>query len=356
MPSIVYFTRVKEKEPSDSIQKKVKQLWEEAGFNQLINKDDFVAIKLHMGEEGGKGYIKPHFVRPIVDNIKEQKGKPFLTDSSTLYVGRRTNAVDHINLAYEHGFTFENVGCPVIIADGLRGEHHLSIKVNNPLLKNIHMSGIVGVADTIIGLAHPTGHMVTGYGGALKNIGMGLASRGGKLAQHSGVQPQVNLDKCIGCEVCSTWCPAEAISIKGDKMKIDFSKCMGCGECLSVCSEHAIKIAWDESSVNLQRKIVEYVTEILKGKNKGFMNFATHITKQCDCMGGKAGDPVVSDFGILASLDPVALDQATIDLINQNEKRDIFKDIWKDFDYNIQLAYGETLKLGSRTYQLKEIL
>lgn len=355
MQSIVYFVPVKNNEPIESIQKKTEQLWIASGLSKLVSKDNFVAIKMHLGEDGGKGFIKSELVKPIVKQIKQSQAKPFITDSSTLYRGRRTNAVDHIELAYEHGFTYDKVGCPIIISDGLKGEHNLSAKADGNVLKNIHMSGIVGVVDTIIGLAHATGHMLTAYGGAIKNIGMGLASRGGKLAQHSGTRPKVDIDKCLGCKICSMWCPSNAITVTNKKMKMDYDKCIGCGECLSVCTQGAIKISWDESSVNLQKKMVEYVKGILKGKKCGFINFAMHVTKDCDCKGGKGDKPISSDAGILASIDPIALDQATIDVIIRNEGKDIFKENWENFDYNIQLEYGEKMGLGNRRYQLKEI-
>jgi uncharacterized Fe-S center protein len=355
MKSVVYFVRTKENESRDSLVKKTRLLWNEAGFDKLIKKDDFTGIKIHFGEEGGRGYIKPYFIRPVVEAIKAKKGKPFLTDTSTLYTGKRNNAVDHFNLAYEHGFMPENTGCPVIMADGLKGEHQLSVKTKSALLTHVHLAGIVPFIDVIIGMGHPTGHLLTGYGGSLKNLGMGFASRGGKLAQHSGMQPQTVAEKCTGCGTCAGWCPDDAIIIKNDKMKIDSVKCVGCGECFSVCPEQAIKISWDESSINVQKKMIDYVAEILKGKKAGFINAALHITKQCDCMGANTEKPITKDLGLLASLDPIAIDQATIDLINRNAGGDVFKKHWPNLDYNIQLGYGEEKGLGRRSYEIKEL-
>lgn len=354
MKSTVYFSRLSKSESAHSIILKIKQIWRSAGFPHLINKDDFVAIKLHLGEEGGAGFIKPHFVQPIVEAVKEKRGKPFLTETATLYKGKRTNAVDHLALAYEHGFTPAEVGCPVIMADGLKGEYQFSRRLKSNLVKYAHIAGLISFVNTIIGLGHPTGHVLTGYGGAIKNIGMGLASRGGKLAEHSGLLPQVDKTKCTGCGSCMMWCPADAITITKHKMKINPDKCYGCGECFSVCPNEAIKIAWDESSANVQRKIVRYAAEVLKSKKSGFINFGFHITADCDCM-GKTGQPIISDLGILASFDPVALDQATIDIINNEAGQDVFKQHWSNLDYTIQLTYGEEIGLGTRSYQLKEL-
>ncbi|MBI4833657.1 MAG: DUF362 domain-containing protein [Planctomycetes bacterium] len=355
MRSIVYFVRARENEPRETLAKKTSLLWDKAGFGKLIKKDDFTAIKIHFGEEGGKGYIKPYFVKPVTEAIKGKKGKPFLTDTSTLYAGRRNNAVDHFQMAYEHGFTPENTGCPIIMADGLKGEHQVSVKAKSLFLTYVHLAGLVPFLDVIIGMGHPTGHLLTGYGGALKNLGMGFASRGGKLAQHSGMQPQTITEKCSGCGTCAGWCPSDAILMKNDKMKIDSAKCVGCGECFSVCPEGAIKISWDESSINVQKKMVDYVAEILKGKKSGFMNAALYITKQCDCMGANTGEPMAKDLGLLASLDPIAIDQATIDLVNKDAGEDVFKKHWPNLDYNVQLEYGEGKGVGSRAYEIKEL-
>ncbi|MBI2559552.1 MAG: DUF362 domain-containing protein, partial [Planctomycetes bacterium] len=243
MKSKVYFISTEDREDISSIAKR-------AQFSNIIEKDDTVAIKLTFGERGNIGYLKPPIVKSIVDNIKERKGKPFLIDTNTLYVGERSNAVDHIMLAHEHGFSIENVGAPVIIGDGLLGEHDYIVEINQTLCKHAYIAGVAKVANAIVFLSHVTGHLATGMGATLKNIGMGLSARGGKLAQHSGVIPQIIEDNCTRCGVCAMWCPVEAITISEKSAVIDPTKCIGCGECLAVCQFDAVKIAWDENTEN----------------------------------------------------------------------------------------------------------
>lgn len=355
MKSKVYFVRTREKESNESLTRKLRRLYEETDLGSLVKEDDFVAIKMHFGEEGGVGFIRPFLAGEVVSLVKKKGGKPFLTDTATLYTGKRLNAVDHLCLAGQHGFSLETVGAPIIIGDGLVGEHQVSLKTGKDFPARAHLAGISRVSNVIIGLAHAKGHLLTGYGGAIKNIGMGLAGRGGKLAQHSGMLPQVIFSECKGCRACLEWCPADALGIKDGKMSINADKCYGCGECFAVCASKAIEIVWDEASPQLQKKIAGYADIILKDKKSGFINFATHITRHCDCLGGEMGEPITPDVGILSSLDPVALDTATIEMINRSAGEDIFKKYWENIDYTVQLEYGEKYGIGSRSYQLIEL-
>ncbi len=369
MKSTVYFIQTENGEDISSIAQKSKVLFERAQFSDTIEEDDTVAIKLTFGERGNVGYLKPPIVKSIVDKIKEKKGKPFLVDTNTLYVGGRSNAVDHIMLAHEHGFSIENVGAPVIIGDGLLGEHDYIVEINQKLCKHAYIAGVAKAANAIVFLSHVTGHLATGMGATLKNIGMGLSARGGKLAQHSGVIPQIVEDNCTGCGVCAQWCPVKAITIpltlslsptgRGKERGcavIDPEKCIGCGECLAVCQFGAVKIAWDENTVNLQKKIVEHCLAILKDKTHkvSFFNFLIHVTRHCDCM-NKPYKPAIKDIGILASTDPVAVEKAAVDMIIEYTGKDFFKKSWPSIDYTTQLTYAEGIGLGSMDYELIDI-
>lgn len=353
MKSKVYFIKAESGEDVSSHAQKVSQLFDFAGFKDVIHKNDMVAIKTSFGEKGNIGYLKPPIVKTIVDKVKDCNGKPFLIETNTLYAGRRTNAVDHISHAYDHGFCYENIGAPIIIGDGLLGEHDVQVEINQKLCKYAYVAGVARAANVIISIAHVTGHLMAGMGATLKNIGMGLSSRGGKLAQHSGILPQILKKRCNTCGVCSKWCPVGAIKMGDHYAIIDPKICIGCGECLAVCQFDAVEISWDESTVNLQKKVAEYCLAILKGKTGKtvFFNFLTHITRHCDCM-DIAYDPEIADIGIVASRDPVAIEKATADIIQERIGTDFFKDAWPGIDYTIQIRYAQEIGLGSMEYEL----
>ena len=353
MKAKVYLSRTGKDESPSSLAGKVKELSIRVGLKELIKKDDLVALKIHFGEKGGPGYIHPDTLKKQISFIKQAGGKPFLTDTNTLYTGDRSNAVDHLQLASEHGFSLRNLGIPVVIGDGLRGENQISVETEKGIISRAHLSGVARTAQVIIGLTHATGHLLTGFAGTLKNIGMGLAGRGGKLAQHSGLLPEI-LDECIGCGTCREWCPADAIQIKNEKAVINPKTCYGCGECLAVCPHKSVKVSWDESSSNVQKKIAEYCRAILKNKKSCFLNFALKITKDCDCM-GKPSPSMVPDIGILASRDPIALNRATLELINQQAGENIFKTHYPEIDPLVQITHGEKIGLGLQEYELIQI-
>lgn len=349
---------------------KIKQLMAKTAIPDIICKNEFVAVKIHFGEKGNKGYIQPKFVKPVVAEIKSIGAKPFLTDANTIYKGTRTDAVEHLNTAYEHGF--DRCECPVIIADGLRGNSYVAVDVNLKHFKNVKIARDIHYADKIIFLTHFKGHEISGFGGALKNIGMGCASRQGKYELHNAVKPDIQTENCTGCGVCIKWCPAGALRLsgtrqstsplvlsedktdRGDKITINRDICIGCGECILSCEQNVIKIPWNESTKNVQEKIVEYAAGVLKNKKTVYLNFLNYITKFCDCYGTKEG-PLVDDIGILASDDPIAIDQASVDLINKKTNCDFFKKIYPEIDWTVQLEYAEKLGIGCRKYNLIEI-
>jgi len=355
MKSKVYFIRANTKESPENISKKVQKIFLKSGIFDLIKKDSVVALKIHFGEKGNKGHIKPEWLQGIISLIKEKTNYAFLTDTNTLYRGNRAEAISHLKIAEEHGFSLKTTGIPIIIADGLLGRDYEEVKVDQRYFSKVKIARAIYEADFILGLTHVTGHLLTGFGGTIKNIAMGCSSKTGKLEQHCDVKPDINLYKCNGCKLCISVCPAEAISLKDNKAYINEKKCIGCGECLAVCRQGAVKINWDESSTRVQEKMVEYAFGALKTKEKcGFINFILKTTKDCDCL-AKDQPSIVEDIGILASNDPVAVDIASIDLINEKAREDLFKRIYPSINWRIQFEYGAQIGLGNLEYELIEI-
>ncbi|MEL1134262.1 DUF362 domain-containing protein [Desulfitobacterium sp. THU1] len=363
MISDVYFTSMKVTQ-GQSLLVKLEKLISRSGMLKGIEKDDKVAIKLHFGERGNLAYVRPQFVRRVVDQVKKAGGRPFLTDANTLYVGSRSNAIDHLETAIENGFDYSVVGAPLVIADGLNGKDYVSIPVNLKHFKEVKIGSAAVHADALIAISHFKGHEATGFGGTLKNLGMGLGSRAGKQQQHSDILPQINPERCTACGRCRSWCPASAITVE-EKANIDASLCIGCGECAVTCTFKAIAVNWKTTPDVIQEKIVEYTVGALKGKERksGFITFVNNVSPLCDCVSWN-DIPIVQDIGILASEDPVAIDQAAVDLVNQahgnphsilgerHHEQDKFRVIHPEVDWTVQLEYGERVGLGSRKYNL----
>jgi uncharacterized Fe-S center protein len=352
MASQVFFIAADGRESAEALAAKTRTVFLATGFHERLKEDDFTALKIHFGEARTTGYIKPQWLTGLIWEIRQKTPHAFLTDSNTLYVGNRSNSIDHIRLAWSHGFTPEVVGIPVIIADGLIGHDQHETRSAEIRTSASKIAAAILDSDALVCLTHVTGHVQTGLGAAIKNMGMGCASRAGKLDQHSTVRPRVNARQCRNCGLCFEFCPAEAIVQAEGHVTIDAGKCIGCGECLVICKPGAIKMKWDEDARRLQEMMAEYALRVFR-HFKGqavFLNFLIKITKDCDCMA--RDDPrIVDDIGILASLDPVAVDKATADLVLRNAGTDAFRKGY-DIDWSIQLRHGKTIGLGSTDYRL----
>jgi len=348
---------------------KISKLLSLAGLGKHIAADDLTAIKLHFGEKGNHTFIRPVFARRVVDDVKKLGARPFLTDSSTLYPGQRKEAISALTCAIENGFGYACVNAPLIISDGLRGVSETEVAIDGELLKKVYIGTEIIEADSLVCLSHFKCHDLTGFGGAIKNLGMGCASRTGKLVQHSTVAPRVSKRNCTGCGICPRSCAHDAIVITSGKAVIDPQRCTGCSRCITVCPIKAIEIQWNEAADLVMRKMAEYAKGALTGKSGKavFLSFITQVSPACDCY-GHADAPIVNDIGLCASTDPVAIDQACADLVNGargNEGSalqsghepggDKFRGVWPEIPWEVQLEHGERIGLGSRKYELVKI-
>jgi uncharacterized Fe-S center protein len=291
--------------------------------------------------------------KAVGQRIRQAGGKPFATDSNTLYNGMRANAVDHLELARQHGFSHEALGFPVIIADGLKGESQVTLDApgNTGSLKHVFLAGAGYMADSAVILTHVTGHLAAGLGAAIKNVAMGLAGRAGKLQQHHAAKPIFTHTKCKACGRCAKHCPAAAITVKESAL-LDQLRCIGCGECYAFCPHGAVGFDWSTTSVDLQHKMAEYALAFHREKSGrvAYLSFITRVTKNCDCLA--QAEPCLPDMGVLGSLDPVAIDAAAMDLLNERHGRDVFGEFWPQSQHRTQLEYGQQIGLGSTRYEL----
>lgn len=371
MASKVYFTDFRTPYGGPSMPQKLKNLIKKAGIEKIDFKNKFVAIKMHFGEPGNTSFIRPNFARAVVDVVKGLGGKPFLTDCNTLYIGGRKNGLDHIQSAYENGFNPLTCDCHVVIADGIKGadEEYVPVK-NGEVVKEAKIGKALMEADVVISLSHFKGHEMAGFGGALKNIGMGGGSRAGKMEQHNDGKPSVNQKRCVGCGKCVAICAHGAPSVTNGKASIDTNKCVGCGRCLANCPMDAIEPMFDASLENLNKKIAEYAQAICQDRPCFHISMIMDVSPCCDCH-AENDVPFVNDIGMLASFDPVALDQACADLVNAApalpgsalseeyaknpkamEEHDHFHIVGPNSEWRSCLAHAEKIGLGTRKYEL----
>ena len=357
MASKVYFIKADVSDGEQVISQKARKLFKVGRFGRCFKENDFTAVKIHIGEDGNNTYIKPGCIKGLVEELLALKAKPFLTDTSTLYVGKRHNAIDHTALAAKHGFDVAGLGIPFIAPDGLFGTAETAVAVNAELNKEVFIASDIVRCQSILTVAHFTGHVAACVGATIKTLGMGCASRKGKMRQHAALQPSVG-DDCTGCGECFKHCPAEAITLSDQKSHIDHEKCIGCAECVAVCRFGAVEYDWEQENEILQRSVAEHALGALKGKeNKAaFFNFLLSVTKDCDCFDSQDMRKIVDDIGIVASTDPVAVDKAAIDLVERKAGKKMAQLLENDkLDPRYQIEHGERIGLGSSKYDLMEV-
>ena len=353
-----------------SLPEKLRRLCIAAGIKDIDMDGKFVAIKMHFGELGNLAYLRPNYAKAVADLCKEQGGLPFLTDCNTLYPGSRKNALEHLTCAQLNGFWPMTTGCQVLIADGLRGTDEVEVPVpGGEYCKTAKIGRAIMDADVFISLTHFKGHESTGFGGAIKNIGMGCGSRAGKMEQHNAGKPHVKQKLCIGCGQCRRICAHGAPIIENGKAHIDHDKCVGCGRCIAVCPKDAVRIDWDESTTNLNYKIAEYTKAVVDGRPCFHVSLVMDVSPNCDCH-GENDVPIVPNVGMFASFDPVALDMACVDAVNAQtplrgsaaddgeghvHEHDHFRRIHPDTDWRSCLEHGEKIGIGTRDYELIKI-
>jgi uncharacterized Fe-S center protein len=353
-------------EVGDSLLKKLDRLIQKAGIGTIDFKQKFVAIKIHFGEPGNLAFLRPNFAKVVADRIKSLGGRPFLTDCNTLYVGRRNNALVHMDAAFENGYSPLSTGCHNIIADGLKGMDDVEVPIPGGVYcKTARIGRAIMDADIVISLSHFKGHESAGFGGALKNLGMGSGSRAGKMIMHNDGKPTADQSLCTGCKGCVKFCNQNAILFdKNKKARIDHQLCVGCGRCIGACNYHAISNEASSSNEALNGKIVEFAKAVVDGRPNFHISVANQISPFCDCH-NESDAAVVPDIGIFAGFDPVALDKACIDAVNaapgiptsiwgdrEHTRQDHFTDIHPDTDWRTQIAHAEKIGLGRSEYEL----
>lgn len=364
--SKVYFTTFRTS-TRENILQKLERLAKTAGINNIDFAGKYTAIKIHFGEPGNMAYLRPNYAKVIVDIVKEAGGKVFLTDCNTLYVGGRKNALDHLESAYVNGYNPFALGCHIMIADGLKGTDDVLVPIDGEYVKEAKIGRAIMDADIIISLNHFKGHEATGFGGALKNLGMGCGSRAGKMEMHNAGKPFVKEDICIGCKQCAKVCAHDAQTFVNKKAAIDINKCVGCGRCIGVCPVDAIDTLCDESNDILNRKIAEYTYAVIKDRPNFHINLVMDVSPFCDCH-AENDAPIVPDVGLFASFDPVALDQACADAVNKqpamhgscmDEREcchdDHFTDLHPTTNWHSQIEHAQKLGIGTSEYELIEI-
>lgn len=369
--SKVYFTDFRTK-LGEGLPTKLKRLIKDAGIGQIDMDNKFVAIKMHFGELGNLGFLRPNYAKAVADMVKELGGKPFLTDCNTLYPGSRKNALEHLECAWENGFTPLSVGCPVIIADGLKGTDDITVPVvGGEYIKEAKIGHTIMDADIFISLTHFKGHEMTGFGGTIKNIGMGCGSRAGKKDQHINGKPHVIEDKCRGCLRCQRECANDGLLFDDVKKKmiVNTENCVGCGRCLGACNFDAIEFSSWSASTELNCRMAEYTKAVVDGRPCFHVSLVIDVSPNCDCH-CENDAPILPNIGMFASFDPLALDQACADacmkatpLANSQlsdnmtksdfvDHHDHFTNSTPESEWRTCLAHSEKIGLGSREYEL----
>lgn len=368
--SKVYFTDLHTRTYGDGLPTKLKTLLRAAHIGDIDMQGKYVAIKMHFGEHGNVAHLRPQFAKAVVDVVKELGGRPFLTDCATLYPGARKNALDHLYCAWENGFTPLSCGCPIIIADGLRGNDEALVPVDGDYVKEAKIGRAIMDADVFISLNHFKGHNFASLGGALKNIGMGCGSRAGKKEQHCSGFAMVDESLCRGCRQCLANCANGGLLFDEEKKKMTVTdKCVGCGNCLGTCNFDAISFKNDEANELLSRRIAEYAKAVTAGRPQFHINMLLDISPSCDCH-TENDVPMLPNIGMLASTDALAIDQASVDLCMKQDplpgsrlydlvhspdfedKGNHFNNMHPESDWKSCFEQAEKLGVGSREYEL----
>ena len=373
--SKVYFSDFRTPAYGDGIPTKLKKLIKAAGIGSIDMDGRFVAIKMHFGELGNVSFLRPNFAKVVVDVVKELGGKPFLTDCNTMYPGFRKNALEHLYCAWENGFSPLSTGCPIIIADGLKGTDDIEVPVQGgEYVKNAKIGRAIMDADVFISLTHFKGHELTGFGGAIKNIGMGCGSRAGKTEQHSSGKPVIEASLCRGCRRCQRECANGGLEFDSAsrKMTVNYANCVGCGRCLGACNFDAIQFSQENAPQLLNRRMAEYAKAVVDGRPQFHISLIVDVSPNCDCH-SENDAPILPDIGMFASFDPLALDQACVDAcqaseplpnsqLGDNIHSDHFEDLHDHFrnsrpetEWKSCLEHSEKIGLGSRSYELIKI-
>ena len=371
--SKVYMTDLRCR-PGVSLLNKLEKLMRTAGIGEINFERKLVAIKMHFGEPGNLAFLRPNYAKVVADVVKSLGGVPFLTDCNTLYPDSRKNALEHLDAAYENGFSPLSTGCQVIIGDGLRGNDDVEVPVEGAeYIQTAKIGKAIMEADVIISLSHFKGHEQTGFGGAIKNLGMGCGSRRGKMEQHAQGKPMVAPRRCVGCRRCATQCAHGAITFGEDrKASIDWDKCVGCGRCIAVCNTDAIRPGNDAAMEELGCRMAEYAKAVVDGRPQFHISLVIDVSPYCDCH-GENDLPIVPDVGMFASFDPVALDQACADACGKQspipgshldeqmhregfcDKHDHFINSMPATDWRVCLDHCEKIGIGTRSYELVEV-
>jgi len=349
---LVSITRAASRE---EVAAKLGALWRAAGLAECFRPRDLAAVKVHVGEPGRPTYVPPRVVRELVSLIKQSEASPFVTDTAVLYRSPRDNGVGHTMVAADHGYDLEGVGCPFVPADGLNGADEIDVTVNGKHDETVAIASAIVHARSMLVVTHATGHLGTGFGGTLKNLGMGCSSKKGKLRQHSGQTPSIDAEACTSCGTCAEWCPADAIEVD-DVAVIDAETCIGCGECVATCLDGAVRFDWSVMGRDLQERIVEHAAAVVRGKPDriAYVTVAYDITQDCDCL-GRDQPSIVPDIGILASRDPVALDRAVLDLVRERAGQTLESLSYPDRDGTVQIDYAAEMELGESHAEVVEV-
>ena len=368
----VYFTDFRTTAFGDGLPNKLKKLIRRAGIERLDMEGKFVAIKMHFGELGNISFLRPNYARAVVDVVKELGGKPFLTDCNTMYPGSRKNALEHLSCAWQNGFTPLTVDCPILIGDGLKGTDDVAVPVRGgEYVKEARIGRAIMDADVFISLTHFKGHEMTGFGGTIKNIGMGCGSRAGKKEQHSNGQPAIDPESCRGCRRCQKECANEGLVFDGEarKMRVDTAHCVGCGRCLGACNFDAISFSNSAALSELNCRMAEYTKAVVDGRPQFHISLVVDVSPNCDCH-CENDAPILPNLGMFASFDPLALDQACVDACQAAapmpgsqladhmaqpgfvDHHDHFTNSTPESEWKTCLAHAEKIGLGSRDYEL----